>query len=133
MKKKPSEEKERAIVEVAGRLPPEDRLLWLVCRAELDPVRRRLLQEAVNGLAAVRYWLVAGYVILRFDRPPSSNPSPSSATEQTSRVMVAIGFVVWLLHAAWFADLTSEQVYPVWMRSPATNSISACSQSLLPH
>lgn len=34
-----------------------------------------------------------------------------------------MGFVVWLLHAAWFADLTSEQLYPAWMRSPATNSI----------
>ena len=52
MKEKPSEEKERAIGEVAGRLSPEDRLLWLVCRAELDPVRRRLLQETVNGTLA---------------------------------------------------------------------------------
>ena len=52
MKPVPSENGEKAVVEAAGRLPPEDRLLWLVCRAELDAVRRRLLRETVDGALA---------------------------------------------------------------------------------
>lgn len=52
MKPVPSEKGEQAVVETAGRLPPEDRLLWLVCRAELDAVRRRLLRETVEGALA---------------------------------------------------------------------------------
>ena len=44
-----SAENEAVIVEAANRLSPEDRLLWLVCRAEQDPVRRRLLHETVDA------------------------------------------------------------------------------------
>lgn len=51
MKPVPSEKGEKAVVQAAGRLPPEDRLLWLVCRAELDP-GRRLLRETVEGTLA---------------------------------------------------------------------------------
>ena len=41
--------KQSGIIEAASRLSPADRLLWLVCRGELDPVRRRLLHETIDG------------------------------------------------------------------------------------
>lgn len=36
------------IAEAARRLPPEERLLWLICRADLDATRRRILHETLD-------------------------------------------------------------------------------------